>query len=238
MEAGKTEFFPVTIADNFYDDPDAVREFALSLEYRAAENGDWPGKRTRPLAVIDKKLSEYCISRFLSLYFDLSISQLDGWEADTCFQLIEPFDKDKNSIKNKAWVHPDLCMLAGLVYLTPGADLDAGTSIYQLKPGAVPDWSKTSERSKLHLTGKIDNEYKNAFIKHSNCFDETVTTKNVYNRVIGYDGCAFHSATNHNAGKPRLTQTFFLYNLKIKSWPPLKRLPQMIPFSSLVKKGP
>ena len=238
MKAGFSEWFPLVVADNFYDDPNTVREFALSLDYKPADVGDWPGKRTANLATIDKNFHYYCVNRFLSLYFDLSIAESKGIQAESYFQLIEPFDKDKHNIKNKAWVHADFLPIAGVVYLTPGADPNSGTSLYELKPGAEPDWKQTAQRSKLHLTGKIDNEYKTAFIKHSNCFNETVATKNIYNRAIGYDGAAFHCASNHHAGKPRLTQTFFIYNMEIKSYPPLERLNQMVPISKIIKKGP
>jgi Family of unknown function (DUF6445) len=237
MKPGISDYFPLVVADNFYDNPDAVRNFALTLDFKQADLGDWPGKRTANLATIDQNFHYYCINRFLSLYFDLSIVESKNIKAESFFQLIDPFDKDKNNIKNKAWVHADFLPIAGVVYLTPGADPDSGTSLYKLNPGAEPDWKKTSERSKLHLTGNIDNEYKNALIKHSNCFTETVATKNIYNRAIGYDGAAFHCASNHHAGKPRLTQTFFIYNMEIKSFPPLERLNQMISVDNIIKKN-
>ena len=238
MKAGFPEWFPLVVADNFYDDPNAVRNFALTLDFKSAKIGDYPGKRTANLATIDENFHYYCVNRFLSLYFDLSVTELAGLKAESYFQLIDPFDKDKHNIKNKAWIHADCLPIAGVVYLTPDADPDSGTSLYELKSGANPDWKSTDERFKLSLTGNIDNNYKTALIKHSDCFNETVITKNIYNRAIGYDGWAFHCASNHNAGKPRLTQTIFIYNMEIKSYPPLARLKRMVPVVDRIKKGP
>ena len=41
--------YPITIIDNFFDDPDAIVELANSLDYYAPETGNWPGVRTKRL---------------------------------------------------------------------------------------------------------------------------------------------------------------------------------------------
>ena len=46
-------FFPSCV-DNFFEDPDKIREFALSLNFN--EDGDYPGYRTKELAKIDQNL--------------------------------------------------------------------------------------------------------------------------------------------------------------------------------------
>jgi hypothetical protein len=235
MIPGQIDHFPLTVADQFYDDPDAIRNYALSLNFLPAQNGEWPGKRTPLLSTLNQELNNYCITKFVSLYFDLSISEVRGWNAETQFQLIDPFDKDKTNIKNKAWVHVDTSPLAGVVYLNPNADLNSGTSIYKLKEGAVPDWLVPNKRTMLHTTGNIDANYKHNLQKHSNCFDETISVKNVYNRIIAYEGTNYHCASNHHAGSPRLTQVFFLYQIDIKSWPAIDRIKKMPSVNNFIK---
>ena len=43
------KIFPILCQDDFFDNPDEIREYALSLDYKSDENGHWPGVRTRPL---------------------------------------------------------------------------------------------------------------------------------------------------------------------------------------------
>jgi hypothetical protein len=227
--------FPITIADNFYDDPDAIRNFALSLEYEKDPRGDFPGVRTRPLYQIDPKLDGYCVGRFLNLFFDINFTKFDELLVITQFQLIDPMDPDKDHVKNKSWIHIDAQVgVAGVVYLTPDADLDSGTSFYQPKKDAVVDLN-VEERRMLHTTGNIDDRYIAAHQVHSDMFIETASTKNVYNRIVAYDSNVFHGASNHHAGtQPRLTQTFFVVKLKTTSKSSLDRLRMMPRFQDIV----
>ena len=42
--------FPITIVDNFFEDPDAIVELANSHKFYNPDVGNWPGKRTKQLA--------------------------------------------------------------------------------------------------------------------------------------------------------------------------------------------
>ncbi len=39
---GKMKHFPIVVADNFYEDPLKIRDYALQLEYTKSETGDYP----------------------------------------------------------------------------------------------------------------------------------------------------------------------------------------------------
>jgi len=43
--------FPITIVDNFFDDPDAIVETANNLKYFNPQGGHWPGTRTKNLHI-------------------------------------------------------------------------------------------------------------------------------------------------------------------------------------------
>ena len=43
--------YPVTIVDNFFDDPDAVVEMAEGMQYYNPNTGNWPGTRTKQIYV-------------------------------------------------------------------------------------------------------------------------------------------------------------------------------------------
>ena len=56
--------YPISIFDNFYNNPDAVREYALSLEYTKI-TGFFPGYRTECLSTINKEFWELSYQKFL-----------------------------------------------------------------------------------------------------------------------------------------------------------------------------
>ena len=51
--------FPVTIVDNFFDDPDAIVEVANNLKYFNPQGGHWPGTRTKNLHIDDSLLNKF-----------------------------------------------------------------------------------------------------------------------------------------------------------------------------------
>ena len=75
------KFWSVTL-DNFFDNPDEIREFGLrSLAagkvFRSSdEEGQWPGQRSDHLYKIDEKLSQRMCEKILSCYFNLDFEQI------------------------------------------------------------------------------------------------------------------------------------------------------------------
>ena len=103
------KFWPVTL-DNFFDNPDEIRELGLRmLESKRGfcEKGTWPGFRSEEIWKIDEKLAERITEKVLSCYFNLNFEAIYWKENDLNFNLQSSLDKDKNSIKNKGWIHFD-----------------------------------------------------------------------------------------------------------------------------------
>ena len=61
------KIFPILCQDDFFDNPDEIREYALSLDYKSDENGHWPGVRTRPLHEINPKLATEVLVKVFSI---------------------------------------------------------------------------------------------------------------------------------------------------------------------------
>ena len=84
--------FPAVCVDNFYSDPDRVREWALSLEYKPPPAGQWPGKRSEKLHILDSKFfNDFCCKIF-SLYFDLEkidVRDYDSLSSNTAIKIGE-----------------------------------------------------------------------------------------------------------------------------------------------------
>ena len=210
---GVLHMFSAQCIDNFYDDPDSVREFALKQEFTKDENGYWPGKRTKLLYEIDKDFFDFFCQKLMATRFDLTKNSM-SWVIDTGFQIIEPLSPNKNSIKNQGYIHKDNCIFAGLVYLNPKIDLSCGTSIYNLVDETKIDESDTKS---LFYKNGIDKNFDKKITEHNNAFVETIRFNNVYNRLISFDGQAWHKANNFYSNVPRLTQVFFVFDLKYNS---------------------
>ena len=213
------KFNPVCV-DNFFHNPDEIREFGLSLNKEPHYKGSWPGERTEELFKIDEDLNHTLILKILSSYYDLRHTQVNWESSKLYFQSIKPYDKKENSLKNQGWIHQDNDMdLAGLIYLTPNADVDSGTSLFEIKPDE--EEGDSTERNILYKNGKIlDEDYETAITKHNNKFYETITFKNVYNRMISYDANYFHRANNFcSKSDDRLTLVYFIKNVQADNYP-------------------
>ena len=148
-------------------------------------------------------------------------------ESDISFQLVE---SHKHENCNKGLIHMDANSkdevgIAGLIYLTPNANLNSGTSIYKLKE----NHNFTKEDGKnilklkedLYLNDSVDEKKWDKMIeKNYSDFDETIRFNNIYNRLICYDTFSWHSAMSTNAGiDDRLTLVFFIRGIQAPMYP-------------------
>ena len=109
----------VIVVDNFLDDPDRIRNIALSFDYSNVQN-NVPGVRSSSRAggEYEDKVTE----KFREI-FNSDIEWC--WEQDSfCFHLCTE--------GTESWIHQDpVAEWAAVLYLTPNAPLDSGTGIYE-----------------------------------------------------------------------------------------------------------
>jgi hypothetical protein len=227
------KLFPVLCVDNFYNNPDEIREFALSLNYDNPLNstGYWTGEQTNSLHIDYPDFFASFSKRFFSLYYDFNATGPINWVLETKFNKVYPFSNQNNL----GWIHSDHnAILAGIIYLNKTPVNDQGTALYDLNDGIdYLDYvenvkSLEQERYALfkHSSGILpidfDNEsYNQAVTNNNNMFTETTRFKNKYNRLISYPGSQYHAATStHIPGEPfRLTQLIFVKNLHAPGTP-------------------
>ena len=247
------KFWPVTL-DNFFEIPDEIRELGLRMMESdkvvksSDEGGAWPGCRSESLWHINEEMSQRITEKILSCYFDLNFEHIIWKFCNMPFQLISSFDKDKNNIKNKGWIHKDSCdprqsrlkpnpqeellepELAGLIYLTPDIERDTGTSLFNIKKDkTLDDWDGTiEERIPLYKGDPVsDEEIKEKWERHRSCFIEKVRFENIYNRLIMYDTKEFHAANSYYTSKDnRLTLGFFIGGILANKMP-LQRIKEI-----------
>jgi Family of unknown function (DUF6445) len=204
---------PLTVVDNFFEDPDKIREYALSLEY-AKGKGNWPGERTNFLEKIDMPMAKKIAEQIISLFVDLRVHEI-GWDIESQFQLI-------SSDYEFGLIHNDLSVekwdIAGVVYLNPDAPLDAGTSIHRINPNidvSTLDFNLDELydlKHKFYLGENDGTRYKELRNIYNNTFEKTVGVSNVYNRLVAYSTNEFHQADKYfgnTKDDSRLTFVFF-----------------------------
>lgn len=200
--------YPVTIIENFYENPDAVRQFALSQKYqfrRELKDAKYvfPGCRTKDLSIINKPLFEKVCNKIVSIFHNTEHDYM-RWAITTSFQSV-------SAEFERGIIHTDgNTIFAAVLYLSPDALLESGTSLF--KPNKTFDAAKyeqaLKDNDKRFEAGQIamDTSY------HS-MFDEIVRVNNVYNTLILYEGRHYHAA-NQFFGKTlkdsRLAQVFFV----------------------------
>jgi hypothetical protein len=216
--------YPVTIVENFYDNPDAIRKFALSQKYEFCHERKnleyvYPGSRTKDLFDLDKNLHEKIIKKLISVFHNAEYD-LMRWAVSTNFQSVTEEYKD-------GVIHTDQnTIFAAVLYLTPNAPLNSGTSLYRKNKNFSEDQYKKAlaENDARFRAGEIKMD-----TSYHQMFDEIVRVNNVYNTLILYEGRHFHAA-HQFYGKTlkdsRLAQVFFINKIDAQKHSvfPIKRV--------------
>ena len=220
--------FPVTCMDNFYQNPDEIREYALSLDYSRGPEDKYPGVRSDYIHTLNPDLFDLSCKKLFSIFFDLKVGNFN-WEVEINFQKIYPYecsDSNKQDI-NSGWIHQDSStVLAAVVYLNPTPNLDSGTSIYRLKEKYnqyhLPYCGNLKSDFYDHRSKLSEDEYLKKKLEHNSKFEKTLDVKNVYNRIICYPGDYFHTQSRFliDTEDVRLTQVFFVKSLTSSVSPP------------------
>lgn len=179
------------IVDNFYKDPDSVREFALAQEYQINNDGEqgYIGQRTK---------QQYLFPGLKEEFERIIGQKITRWEdhgMNGRFQLAKAGEPLVYHCDDQRW--------AGMLYLTPDAPYQCGTTTYALKG--------TDIRHKEHP------EILRCFKPGSRNFDRTPFEQvdvfgNVYNRLVIFNARYLHSASEYfgfNAENCRLWHMFF-----------------------------
>jgi hypothetical protein len=170
------------IVDNFYNNPDSVRNFALTQEFSI--KGNFPGMRTKSFFTDDvKQAIEYNMQFAGKITNSYESSGYTG-----AFQL--------TTAQDRTWIHSDpYNMWAGVCYLTPDAPCSGGTGLFRHKA--------TNEHS------KVTSDHEGYDYTKWDLFDRI---GNKYNRLILYRGNLFHASLDYfgdSLQNGRLFQTFF-----------------------------
>lgn len=200
--------YPVTIVENFYENPEAIRKFALAQQYTFCQDVQnleyvYPGSRTKDIFDLDKKLHEKICKKLVSIFHNSEHDYM-RWAISTSFQSVtKEYDQGV--------IHTDQnTIFAAVLYLAPDAPLDSGTSLFRKnkKFDEIRYQKALADNDARFRRGQIAMD-----VEYHEMFDEIVRVNNVYNTLIIYEGRHFHAA-NKFFGKSlkdsRLAQVFFI----------------------------
>ena len=189
--------YPITIVDDFFEDPDAIVEMANELKYYPPDTGNWPGERTKQLHLVEDRFFNYFGEKIHLLFHD---NAPDYWNMQTHFQKIKPFCEDKYHPLNKGWVHQDIdTHFGGIVYLNRDTEPDTGTSIYKAKKGFALQYKEEIQMKEAHYRGEEINvdDYVKAYDAAHEQYVESVKVENVYNRFVMFNNRTHHLSLIH-----------------------------------------
>ena len=158
------------VVDNFYADPIAVRNFALKQEF-VQEKDYYKGCRTK---------HQYFLPGTKEAFEKIMGIQIREWESHgMCgkFQYCTAQDSLVYHHDGQTW--------AAMIYLTPDAPYDCGTSLFASKNGA----RKSSDAN-------IGTAFDGGFYD-STKFDLIDSIGNVFNRLFIFDAQNIHAASKY-----------------------------------------
>ena len=206
--------YPVTIIENFYLDPDAMRKFALAQEYTFCHEREnlqyvYPGSRTKDLFDIDAKLHEKICKKLVTVFHNSEHDTM-RWAISTNFQSV-------TKEYNQGVIHTDHnTVFAGVLYLSPDAPLNSGTSLFRKsKSFDEVKYQQALDANDVRFkAGEIVME-----TDYHGMFEEIVRVNNVYNTLIIYEGRHYHAANQffgETLENSRLAQVFFINKIDAK----------------------
>lgn len=192
----------MVIVDNFYKEPNDVREFALMQDFQP-NLASYKGKRTQ----------ERFLWPFLKEEFERLLGRpIIDWLNQPCNGCFQVTGYDDPLV-----YHSDVQSYAAAVYLTPDAPVGAGTSFWRDKthgcrrpPNHPLEYDRfVDDQSRLQAQNEVYSEYN---ILHADNWELVDRVGCVYNRLVLWDAQLIHSASSYEgfvADKARLVQLFF-----------------------------
>ena len=182
----------VWVVDNFYENPDAIRKFALEQDYHIGGIGrGYIGNRTH---------QQFLFSGLKEVFEQIMGKKITKWK-----------EHGMNGRFQYCWsgqpvvYHCDSQMWGGMIYLTPDAPFECGTTLYAHKKTRARTYNEDGYDVSWrdipgdpHLDGTP--------------FEPVDILGNVYNRLVIFDASCIHSASEYFGTikeNCRLWQMFF-----------------------------
>ena len=208
--------YPNIIVDNFFTYPDKIRKFGLDQPFYKDPEGRWPGVRTDYLHKTNPEFCQKVLNKVFSLTQNIYIEPPE-YACSLQFQKVDASYKG-------GWVHADGVdtIAAFIIYLSPEADVNEGTSLYQVKdPITHSTLFHLDKKTESFINTSLIDTHEKFRLEANAQYKETVFVGNVYNRLFMFDGNNYHGVPDFvsSTNQPRLTLIGFIQNLNVKHLP-------------------
>jgi hypothetical protein len=182
----------VFIVDNFYSDPYAVREYALQQEFFDDEG--YIGNRTR---------KQFFIPGVKEAFENIIGEKIKGWLPEDDWGRYGMNARFQYNVSGQPLVyHCDAQKWAAMIYLTPDAPFEAGTSMYAHKKTRIRHMHEPEPMRAFNQKTFLD----------PTPYQPVDVVGNVFNRLVIFDGQMIHAASCYfgdNITNCRLWHMFF-----------------------------
>ena len=187
--------YPISVVDNFLDNPNIIKEWGLTLDYQPHPEGVYPGKRTKNLREINDKFCWEFSQKILSLFYSSPPPQ--NYNLQLYFDITE-----KNKYE-EGWIHRDPADISFILYLNQDTKINCGTTLYNLKSNHIsfPDQTNYLKlKSQDFLNQSISEEGRKARKDYNSNFDKILDIPSIYNRLFIFPSTHPHSANKLDTG--------------------------------------
>jgi hypothetical protein len=160
----------IFVVDNFYEDPHSVRDFALKQEF-IDDIRYYKGRRTN---------TQFFVPGTKKIFEEIVGQKIIKWEEHGMCGVFQSCNAEDAIV-----YHTDYQNWAGMVYLTPDAPFECGTSLYAHK-----------ETKKRHQDEGITECFDGGFYDKTK-FELVDTVGNVFNRLVIFNGKCIHAASQY-----------------------------------------
>ena len=183
----------VIVVDNFYEDPDLVRDLALSQNFEP-DLRYHKGRRTAQRFLPDG------LKQTFEALIGARITNWANYDYNGVFQYC--------TAEDALVYHCDVQRYAGAIYLSPDAPVTTGTSFFRSRkyPQINTITTKNSSYNEVFEGGFYDKTK----------FELVDTVGNLYNRLVLWNGHYIHSASEYFGSKKEDSRLFHLFFFDIE----------------------
>ncbi|WP_124633975.1 DUF6445 family protein [Burkholderia cenocepacia] len=203
----------VLILDDYYDDPDSIRELALNLDYRPKDNAMYPGGEASTDARDWEPVRQSIMAELGMGTHEILIPGKDFKQGK--FRLAMKRDAQTRPDA----VHHDAQRYSAIVYLSHNQHCSGGIGLYQCKLSGQTVMNRTwlcalSERFKVDPNDSAFSRIVRQYCNDWSNWQQIGELPMRFNRLIVLMARCFHASTGIFGSDPasgRLTQHFEIY---------------------------
>jgi len=211
-------YFPLTIIDGIFANPEEVLKLAKSLEYQEPAGTNYPGVASKKtIAEIDIDLAKYVCQQVFSPFWDPRDHEIE-WHVVQDFQKITPHS-DRGHLLNNGLIHADNNvgqLGTAIIYLNDAPEGNVGTSFYEKKKdfkstymtGSTVPPEYLEATKEYHRTGVSNPRLEELIIEHRAKFNETIRIQQKANRMVLFPAEIWHAQTTYGTGDRYSVRTF------------------------------